>query len=224
MQNKTTIIFISFFALCSSCIAQENTEKANRYLSSEIFFIYPHYFTKYENQFNYGFGGAVSENFSPFRITTGLFYTTKKYFEPFESTSSIDKITYRLDYFNVPILIGFSLIKQEIKKNQFLITTGIVFNIPRNYRSITYYKNSNPPTINDTPVDYKTGSSFRLAFEFHRKLNNIFNVYVGVFSDYKFQLDRLDFNNSTPHWHPSYSDDRLLAGINVGIEWIYKKR
>ena len=223
MQNKNNILFIFFFALCSYGIAQENTEKVNPYLSSEIYFVYPHYFTKYKDQFNYGFGGAISENFSPFKITTGFFYNTKKYFELFESTSSIDKITYSLNYFNVPVLIGFPLIKDAIKKNQLLITTGIIFNIPNNCNSITYYKNNKPSTINDSPVAYKTGSSFRLAFQFNRKLNDFFIIYAGVFGDYKFQLDHLEFNNSSPQWHSPYSEDRLLVGINIGIEWIYKR-
>ncbi len=223
MQNKLVITFIFLLALFSSSIAQDNSENSKPDFSLDLFLIYPQYFTEYETQFNYGFGGVVSENFKPFRITTGLFYTSKKYFEPFEG-SDIVKITYSTDYYNIPVLIGFPLNKQEVKKNKFLIVTGTIFNIPRNYQSFIYYNNHNPRTINGTPVAYKAGNSFRLAFQFHRKLNNAFHVFSGVFTDFKFHLDDIRIGSSLPHWHPSYSEDRFLAGINLGIEWIYKKR
>lgn len=220
-----SVLICAYYMLCSSCIAQENTEKAKPYLSSEVFFVYPNYLTKHENQFNYGFGGAISENFNPFKVTIGLFYNTKKYFVPYESASSIDKITYSLNYFNVPILISFHLIKHEIMKNNFLITTGIVLNIPRNYHSLTYFKNNNPPQVKDTPIKYISGNSIRLGFQYNKSLNKLFNVFAGACVDYRFQLDHVDFVANGPHPGPNYYEgDRLLLGINIGIEWICKRR
>jgi hypothetical protein len=110
-----------------------------------------------------------------------------------------------------------------VNKNMLSISTGIIFNIPSNYSSTTYFKDNTPSLENDKPVNYKTGSSFRLGIQFHKKLNPIFNIYGGAFADYKFQLDRLDFNNSTPQWHPSYSEDRFSIGLNIGLEWRYRK-
>jgi len=214
-------IIIAFVFVTSICLAQENHN--GKYISSEIFFNSPYYFTEYKNQFNYGIGITISENIQSVKISTGIFYNTKRYFSSYENTSSIDKVTYCIEYYNIPVLIGVNLLRHENIKNQLLVSTGIIFNIPRNYSSHTYYKNNNPPTTNDTPSDYKAGSSFRLGLEFHKRLNSIFNIYTCAFADYKFQLDRLDFNNSSPQWHPSYSEDRILIGLNVGLGWRYKK-
>jgi len=220
LRKKNIIAFI-LMTFSTACLAQEIDKK--KYLSSEAFFTSPYYLTDYKNQFNYGMGILISENIKSIKISTGIFYNTKKYFSSYENTSTIDKVTYSLEYYNIPILVGINLLRQENIKNQFLISTGIIFNTPRNYSSITYYKNNNSPTTNDTPVDYKTGSSFRLGLQFHKRLNAIFNIYTSAFVDYKFQLDRLDFYNSTPQWHPSYSEDRVLIGLNIGLGWRYKK-
>lgn len=220
IKKKNIVAFI-LIAFSSACLAQENNNK--KFISSEVFFTSPYYLTEYKNQINYGLGISISENIKSIKISTGLFYNTNKYFSSYENTSAIDKVTYSLEYYNIPILIGINLLRQENIKNQFLISTGIIFNIPRNYSSITYYKNNSSPTTNDTPVDYKSGSSFRLGFQFHKRLNGIFNLYTGAFVDYKFQLDRLDFNNSTSQWHPSYSEDRFSIGLYIGLEWRYRK-
>lgn len=221
-MRKGNVVFTFLLLLCSVCCAQKNAEENSPFLSSEIFFVYPQYFTKYESQFNYGFGGMISENFIPFKISTGLYYSTKKYFNAFDSQSIIEKTTYSIDYFNIPILIGFPLIKKSVQHNQILITTGLIFNIPRNYRSTTYYKNGNS-LVNDPPKDYNSGSSFRLGLGFQRKLVEAFRINFQVFGDYKFQLDTLEFLNSSPQWRPTYSNDRFLIGINIGFEWTYKK-
>jgi hypothetical protein len=225
MQKRMYYLFLLFLLMGEVCTAQENTEKVKLFnLSSELFISSPYYFMKYKNQFNYGIGFGISENLKPFTITTGLFYTTKKYFKLFESTSSIEKITYSLDYFNIPIFFRFRPMKQRSEKNQILLTTGFIFNLPRNYLSTIYYKNNTTPTIGDSPVNYIAGSSFRIGFHFQRKLNDLFKIYTQVFGDYRFLLDQWDFDNSTPLGLPSHSEDRLLVGINIGIEWVYKKQ
>jgi hypothetical protein len=224
MKNITNAFLISCILLCNYCIAQENIKQTKPYLSSEVYCVYPHYFTEYTNQFNYGFGTSISENFKPFKVTLGLFYSKKKYFELYEGTSGIDKITYNLDYYNVPFLISFPLVRDTIKKSSFLISTGIVFNIPNNYNSTTYYKAQQLVKKNDSPTSYKSGSSLRISMQTYRRLNELFAVYAGLFGDYKFQLDQLQFSNSKPQWHPSYSEDRFLVGLNIGIELKYKKR
>lgn len=219
--RKKYIIAFMFITFSTACLAQEiNTKK---YLSSEAFFTSPYYLTDYKNQLNYGMGVLISESIKSIKISAGIFYNTKKYFSSYENTSTIDKVTYSLEYYNIPILVGINLLRQENIKNQFLISTGMIFNTPRNYSSITYYKNNNSPSTNDTPIDYKTGSSFRLGLQFHKRLNALFNIYTSAFVDYKFQLDRLDFYNSTPQWHHSYSEDRFLIGLNIGLGWRYKK-
>lgn len=221
IMKKINSIAVILIAFSSACLAQENNKE--KFFSSEIFFTSPYYLTEYKNQINYGLGILISENIKPIKISTGLFYNTKKYFSSYENISAIDKVTYSLQYYNIPFLVGINLLRKENIKNQFLISTGVIFNIPRNYSSITYYKNNSLPTTNDTPVDYKSGSSFRLGFQFHKGLNSIFNLYAGAFIDYKFQLDRLVFNDSTPHWHRLYSKDRFSIGLNIGLEWRYQK-
>ncbi|MHC1777253.1 MAG: hypothetical protein AB9834_17760 [Lentimicrobium sp.] len=224
MRNNFLITCIFILAIYNSSIAQDIKEKSKPAFSFELFVLYPHYFLECETQFNYGFGGVLSQNYKPFRITTGLFYTSKKYYNSFESSDNIDRITYSIDYYNIPVLIGFPLNKQEVKKNKFLIETGFIFNIPRNYQSFTYYTNGSPKTINETPGGYEGGCTFRLAFQFRRKLNNAFNVFSGVFTDYKFLMDDIRIGSSQSNWHPSYSEDRFMVGINVGFGWTYKKR
>jgi hypothetical protein len=224
MKNNIAITCAFLLALCSYSIAQGTSEKSKPTFSCGIFYLYPHYFLEYETQFNFGFGGVVSENFKPFSISTGLFYATKKYFEPFEGSDDIDKISYSINYYNIPVLIGFPLNKHEVKKNYFLIEGGVIFNIPRNYQSFIYYNNDNSTMTNATPDGYSAGSSFRLAFQYHRKLNNAFNLFSGVYTEYKFKLDYISFNSSQPQWHSSYSEDRFLAGINIGVEWIYTRK
>ncbi len=223
MIIKTANIVIVLLVFYHFSFGQTRTENTNPFISVETFFVFPYYFSHYESQFNYGFGAEVSENFTAFKITTGLFLTTKEYSELFESTSDISKISYSLDYINIPILLGFPLVKDKLKLNQFLIRTGIIINIPMDYQSSIYYKNNNATPINTNSIAYKAGSSLRLAFQYQRVLNKSFNTYVGVFGDYKFKLDHVDFNNSTPQWHSSIADDRLSIGINIGIEWFYKR-
>jgi hypothetical protein len=214
-------IFIAFLFCSIPGYAQKGSDI---FFSSEARLIYPQYFTKYEQKFNDGIGGLFIGNMKRLRFKTGLLFTTKNYLEQFESTSLIDKITYNLDYFNIPMLFDLELRRRDSIKNQYFFSPGIVFNIPRNYKSITYYKNGTPSTLNEAPDNYNFGSSARLGFIYQRKLTRLLNINIETYVDYKFQLDYLEFNNSSPHWHSSYSNDRLSLGINLGIEWLYKKR
>lgn len=220
MLKIEKILLIVFSATTLYCTGQEN--KNDRFLTSELFFTSPYYFTDYKNQFNYGAGVLISENIKSIKISTGIFYNTKKYYELFENIGNTDKVTYTIYYYNVPLLVGFNL-TPLVNKNILLISTGIIFNFPSNYSSTTHFKDNTPPLENDKPINYKSGSSLRLGIQFERRLNSIFHIHTCAFADYKFQLDRLEFNNSSPHWHPTYSDDRLLIGLNVGLEWRYKK-
>jgi hypothetical protein len=209
------VVFLFLLFCINTVFAQQKKDSIiNPYFSAEAFFVYPHYFSGYKNQFTYGFGAAISGKFKRFKFTTGLFYTTKKYIERFDEVYPVDIITYRVDYFNVPILIGFPLTKQEEKKNHFLLTTGIIINIPRSYKEVIYYKKINSETIYTS--GYGAGSSFRLAFQINRWIARQFKLYVQIFGDYKFLIDDVQYD--------LYETNRLLMGLNVGIEWTHQKR
>ncbi len=220
-----SLILFYFFLMFGSCIAQEDTKKTNRYFSAEIFWAYPAYFISPVNKFNYGFGGAVSDNLRPFKVSLGLFYNTYKHdvLYPPGYNNFINKESYSVDYFNIPFLIGVPLIKKEIRKSQFLITTGLIFNIPQNYHETIYYNNL-PPKKETPGSHYNFGNSIRLGFQYDKSLSNAINVFIRVCVDYKFLLDNIDLTNTQHSDSQSYYEGyRLFAGINLGVEWNHNK-
>jgi hypothetical protein len=216
--KRILLIFVS--AITLYCFGQESIN--GRFLTSELFLTSPYYFTEYKNQLNCGAGLLISGNIKRFKLSTGIYYHTNKYYELFGNLGNTDKVTYKIYYHNVPLLFGFNMLP-TMNKNILFISTGIIFNIPSNYSSTIYFNDGTPSIENEKPVNYNSGSSLRLGLQFERKLNSIFCIYTCVFADYKIQLDQLAFNNSSPQWHPPFPVNRFLMGLNVGLEWRYKK-
>ena len=213
MKKSFFVLALLLFSAYSVFAQKDSIVRPN--FSTEVFFVYPHYFSESEDRFDYGFGGMASLKFNYIKISSGLFYTIKRYTELFADGFPVSKIRYSVDYFNVPILVGLPLYQPELKRNTFRVTTGIIVNIRRNYKSIVYYKNG-PVTYYAAP-HYYSGNSFRLAFQLGRQINKNFKLYIQIFGDYKFVLDEIEIKEGYT------TADRFLLGLNAGIEWNYKK-
>ncbi len=220
MYNRITAISFLMLFLNSVCSSQE-TDKP--FLSSFIYFIYP-YPPLYSNKFNYGIGGEIDEHFTPFKFSTGLFFYTNKYEFHYDKTSPYEKNDFSLNYFNFSFNVKIKLSNKNKTDNLFLLNTGIIINIPRNYRSVFYYKKNIPPEEN-IPIKYGNGISLRLGFQYNKSLSNRLKVYANLFCDYKFQKDHIDFYISNPHPGPdSYYEGYILFwGVSCGLEFLFVK-
>ncbi|MBI3509020.1 MAG: hypothetical protein HY064_00035 [Bacteroidetes bacterium] len=227
MKIVTLVAFLALFS-CGSCIAQENIGKTNPVLSSEIYFLYPYPPLDF-NKFNYGIGGEVSEKFKPFKVSTGIFFYTGNSNIKYDAASPFDKRISGLNYFNIPILIKIKLFKLNSLDNNLFLNTGLLFNIPRNYSYILYYKNNTIPPYEEIPVKYRSGNSLRLGLEYNKQLNDRLNFIADIFCDYKFSKDYIEIAISNPpppgqipgSGSKSVAGAILFWGVFCGIEWNY---
>lgn len=221
---KYIVIFLCALFLKNTCVSKDLEQSRKPFLSSEIYFIYPYppiYFTR----FNYGIGGEISQDFKPFKVSTGFFFYTNNSYHKYDQTSPFDKEVVSLNYLNFPVLIKIKLNKQNKTGNTILLNTGIVINIPKNYNSTLYYKNNNSPQ-KEIAIKYHNGSALRLGLQYSKSLNNRLNLYTNVFWDYKFRKDYIEFAVSNPHpgSSSSYKGNILFWGLSFGIEFMFSKK
>ena len=221
---RNIVLFIFFLLFIGNCTANDKQDESLAFLSLGTYVTYPYYITDYQEKFNFGYGLSISENFIRFKISSGIYISSKKYFDEFDNSSNIDKISYSLTYINIPLLISVPVLNSEQKKHQLLICSGIILNIPRNYHSVTTYKTSIPSTTNDQPISYKRGSSLHIGLQYCYSFNHFIKLNTSLFSNYKFKMDYLEFRNTSPQFHPKYSEDKLLFGIAFGVEFDLKKK
>jgi hypothetical protein len=196
-------------------------------LSAEIYAFYPYYFIEYSD-FNYGFGGAITAQLKRAKYTLGFNYSTKNYSEKFNSSFGayyyFDKIDFKTIYYNIPFLISFPLFNKDYKKkNDFIIGAGIIWNIPRKYEAFIIYKHTLPYPNPYIITDLGVGQSFQLLLRYQRRINKTFDIYFSGFCCYKTRLEYTNYHSPMAPWSPEFSEGRFLIGVNIGIEWFYKR-
>jgi hypothetical protein len=190
----------------------------NRDWSSEIDANYYYYFTgnNTNNDFNYGFSLLLSRKLDRLKISSGLSYSTLKYYYTADPTptNSLEKREYNLRYLNVPLLVAYYCL--DSKKNvNILIESGLIVNTVVSYNITSYYLNQ--PTIDEEGSfsDNNFGLTFRLGTNISSVLINRFILNAGPFVDYKF------INNGEGN-SPDYRnipDVNLSIGFRVGVEY-----
>ena len=193
--------------------------------SADLNVTYPFYFIE-NSRCNYGFGGSVSAHFKRIKLTLGLNYTTKKHIEMWNNNSYyFDKIYYNISYYNIPISINVSLFNGLFnKKNDLIIGTGLIINIPGKYEAIIPYNHPLP-----TPSPYKpdylgVGKSFQFAIRYQRQINKIVDFYFSGLFCYKFRLEYYRNASLMTPWAPVFSEDKLSFGLSTGFEIFFNKR
>jgi hypothetical protein len=233
---KKTILYLSYliiFFLFINKIWGQNTITdttkrsffAKPILSSEVYSLYPHYFIE-NSKFNYGFGGAITAQFKRAKYSLGLNYSTKKYYCTYFNSYYLERTNFISTYYNIPFSISFPLFNKDYKKkNDFIIGAGIIWNIPKKYEAITIYKHqipypsSNPYRISGLGVVH----SFQFILRYQRRINRIIDIYLSGVCCYKSRLEYENNNSMMAPWSPPFSEDRLLVGLNIGVELFYKR-
>jgi len=194
----------------------------NENFSGEINANYTYYYisNKRINYFNYGFSALLSYRTDKFKFSSGINYSTKNsYYRiiPNVSNNFLEKRDYEIQYINIPVLYTFG--EQSLKKINFGLVSGIIFNYIVNYDITSYYLNSTPTFEDNVKSGQKTGISLRLGTNISKYINDKISINLSPFIDYKFEFDHKNY-----YYRPDYrqlTDDRLSFGFIFGIEYLF---
>lgn len=213
-MKKIFVLFVLFQLNIFLLLAKSNSSLSKKF-NCELSILYPYYIFNYSNNINYGFGGIISDRIRLVKISTGLFYTSKKFYETYPITSGIKRIDYSLYYFNIPVIVDIPIMFNKLK-DRISISTGFVLNIPDKFHSTTLFQNKESVLLK--PSDYHSGVSLRLGAQFYPLYKLFPRNFVRINYDYKIKLDHLSFENNTPHYHPTVFEDKNMLSIAIGME------
>lgn len=210
------IVFSSVFIISTSF----SQEVVKPQLSLGAYILSPYYFTDFSEKFNYGAGVSASLTFKRFKLSSGMYYSTKNYF----SKGSWGTHDFHIEYVNVPIEIGINVLNKKSQKHRLYVYTGVVFNIPFKYREIEINMPKQEQIITKA-TKYDFGSAFRFGLSYHYQINTIIGIYSSVYTDIS-QPDQITVPAPNPvpfHWQPGYSQDKYSLNFNAGVTFILKK-
>jgi hypothetical protein len=232
------IMLFSNIGLCQNNSNLKNKKNKSRLiLSTDIYALYPCLlFNQHNNNkavFNYGLGGMLTLRNERAMWSLGFNYWTNNYsFVWYYWNSDYLYLSdYRVSFFNIPISLSFSLFNKDFKKkNDFIIGGGIIFSIPVNYKVNYSFNHYDPyhslPSPNPFIVpksELGTAKSFQLLLRYQRRLNKIFDFYIGGFINYKFSLEYKYTPSPMTSQRPYFDEQRLILGLSTGIEIFFRR-
>ncbi|HTL83513.1 MAG TPA: hypothetical protein VL651_17475 [Bacteroidia bacterium] len=222
MKLLSFVLLLNVF-IPSTALCQEQSPARNRFVSISGLFECPIYLINYSQNFNYGSGVLVSQNIARVKFSTGLYVSSKRYFMRYVNAGTLDHTDYRMLYYNIPVRFGVNILPVREENWKLFVSSGFEFNIPSQFSSLTYYNNNSPPTENDRPVSYGSGTSLLFELQLQRVLNNKLAFFLQGAFVYKVQLEDIEFTNSSPQWHPEYSNGRALLSLGAGVDFLLNK-
>jgi hypothetical protein len=218
---------IALMGFCRTGLAQDTLRRHSPNLSAELHYIHPFHPVR-ENyyQFNYGFGGAISENIKRFKISLGFFFNTGNHIGSHEEQNQIVKTKVSLNYYNVPLLFRFRFSNKYMIKQSCMFVTGFITNFLQGFKEVANRGNGYVPTSR-IPVGYGMGGSFRLGFQYNRMFSKNASFYTSVYGDYRYHTAAVYFRPrgpGPPNQVPNYEGPPIFLGINLGLEFWFKRQ
>lgn len=212
---------ILLFTLLFSVFAQAQ--------SISIYAGYPYYFmqlkkygslTDIRNNENYSGGIIINKYFRSSKIEIGVAYATKNYYIIYhDEYSSLEKENIELNYYIIPILFEKRLL--DVSNSTISLSFGTLLIKPFGYSIKSLFKDGTKTDRQNVPVNYKLGSTLRFGFKYSKKITDQFILYSELYANYKFIKDYYESGSSPKYFN--LTDDRIDAGIIVGMEWLFKK-
>jgi hypothetical protein len=189
-----------------------------KFYSIEIDANYYYYFEGdvVSNDYNYGFSGLLTYNLERTKWTTGINFSTKKYYyytDPIV-VENITKREYKLSYLNIPIFFSYKVNKSKTFDITPLI--GVIFNNVLTYNITLQNVDGVKWKESGNTSQKKLGVSSRVGLNLSKLFGEEWKLNFGFFSDFKIVPD---YKNQG---YPDYKDmpeGRVSFGIKIGVEY-----
>ena len=222
MLLKYIYTLILFLMSISSFFGQ-NVKLNKDSASVNLYLFYPILSAKSDGFiFNYGIGTDIISKRKHISVSIGVWYFTNNVIEKSVDTSSIKLINYKTDHLNIPLLLHISIYNQKNKTFRIYCNTGLVINIPFNYRTIIINENGGEEH-GDINVITKYGMSLRNGIYFNKDISKDIKINFGFIADLLFILD---YERQTPtHYNNNYNYKEIGGGapfgVNCGLEYFF---
>ncbi len=201
-------------------------EKVKPQFTAGLYLLSPYYFTSFQERFNYGAGLSLSMSVKRMRLSTGIYYSSKRYFNKYNTTSYYTFNDFHIDYLNIPIEIYINTLKQE--KSKLYVYTGLIFNQGIKYRCQSLIGYQDKKIYKQEQGSSSFGTSIRLGISYHYCINSAIVFFSSIYTDFFVYHDDLTFPELSPpqpHSFPIYSfEDIYSINFNFGIEFNLNKR
>jgi hypothetical protein len=201
-------------------------EKVKPQFTAGLYLLSPYYFTSFQERFNYGAGLSLSMSVKRMRISTGLYYNSKRYYEEYNNSSYYKLQDFHIDYLNIPIEIYINTLNQN--KSRLYVYTGLIFNKAFKYRCQSVNSFYEKKTDKNGLAGSSLGTSIRLGISYHYQINSAIALFSSIYTDFFIYHDELTFPELTPplpHTFPIYSfEDIYSINFNIGVEVNLKKK